>query len=320
MSSRTKDDLKEMQSWDLDKKIQVTQTRIIEWYEYFQGKVYVSFSGGKDSTVLLDIVRHVYPDVLAVYIDTGLEYPEAKSFVKSVDNVQIIRPEMNYKQVIEKYGYPLISKEVAQKIYEARRCPTGVCAGRFEDDNPHALKYGKRYSMAKWKWLRDSDIPISDYCCKIMKKRPASKFEKESGLKPIVGSMACESNMRQTSWIRHGCNAFDGKRQMSNPISFWMEQDIYEYIVRYGITIPAVYGKIVQDENGKYYTTGCDRTGCVWCCFGCHLEKEPTRFQRLKQTHPKLYDYCMKPTTEHGLGYKEIFDYMNKHGMNIKYE
>ena len=64
-----------MQSWDLDKKIQVTQTRIIEWYEYFQGKVYVSFSGGKDSTVLLDIVRHIYPDVLAVYIDTGLEYP-----------------------------------------------------------------------------------------------------------------------------------------------------------------------------------------------------------------------------------------------------
>ena len=121
----TNEDLKKMQSFDLDRKIQITQTRIIEFYERLEGKVYISFSGGKDSTVLLDLVRRIYPDVPAVYIDTGLEYPEIKQFVKTFDNIIILRPEMSFRQVIEKYGYPLISKEVSQGIYEWRNNPTG---------------------------------------------------------------------------------------------------------------------------------------------------------------------------------------------------
>lgn len=111
----TKDDLKQMQSWSLERKTQVTQTRIIEWYERFEGDVYVSFSGGKDSTVLLDLARRIYPDIPAVFIDTGLEYPEIKNFVKTKENVTIIKPEMSFREVIKKYGYPLISKEVTQK-------------------------------------------------------------------------------------------------------------------------------------------------------------------------------------------------------------
>lgn len=117
----TPEDLKTMQSWSLERKIQVTQTRLIEWYQKFGGKVYVSFSGGKDSTVLLHIARQLYPDIEAVFVDTGLEYPEIKDFVKTVDNVTWLRPEMNFKKVIETYGYPLISKDVAKQISAARR-------------------------------------------------------------------------------------------------------------------------------------------------------------------------------------------------------
>ena len=105
-----------MQSWDLQRKIQVTTTRIIEWYEYFGGSVYVAFSGGKDSTVLLDIVRRIYPDVPAVFCDTGLEFPEIREFVKQHDNVVILRPEMNFRKVIETYGYPVVSKRVADTV------------------------------------------------------------------------------------------------------------------------------------------------------------------------------------------------------------
>ena len=76
-----------MQSWPLERKIQVTQTRIIEWYQQFDGQVYVSFSGGKDSTVLLDIARRIYPDIEAVFINTGLEYPEVRQFALSKENV-----------------------------------------------------------------------------------------------------------------------------------------------------------------------------------------------------------------------------------------
>lgn len=49
----TNDDLKAMQSWSLSRKIQVTQTRIIEWYIKNQGKVYVSFSGGEGFNSLI---------------------------------------------------------------------------------------------------------------------------------------------------------------------------------------------------------------------------------------------------------------------------
>lgn len=105
----TKERLRELQALPLERKILITQTRIIEWYTRYKGQVYVSFSGGKDSTVLLTIARQCFPDIEAVFVDTGLEYPEIRQFVKTFDNVTIIRPKMRFDEVIKKYGYPLIS-------------------------------------------------------------------------------------------------------------------------------------------------------------------------------------------------------------------
>ena len=117
----TKDELKILQAYPLELKIAKTKLRIREWVNrYGTDGVYVSFSGGKDSTVLLHIVREMYPDVEAVFVNTGLEYPEIQQFVKSFDNVAILRPKMRFDEVIKKYGYPLISKEVSRKIYDAR--------------------------------------------------------------------------------------------------------------------------------------------------------------------------------------------------------
>ena len=105
----------------LERKIQISQARIIEWYKHWNGQVAVSFSGGKDSTVLLHLVRSVYPDAKAVFSNTGLEYPEIQKHVRSIENVDIVTPEMRFDQVISTYGYPLIGKEVAEAIYYARR-------------------------------------------------------------------------------------------------------------------------------------------------------------------------------------------------------
>lgn len=300
-----------MQSWSLDEKIKASQAKIIEFGLHFQDKIYVSFSGGKDSTVLLDLVRRVYPDCPAVFVDTGLEYPEIREFVKSVPNVTWLKPKKNFKQVILEYGYPLISKEVSQKIYESRSKPDGYATKRFDADGEYATKYGGRFSMVKWKWLRDSDIPISNRCCYVMKKQPAKAFEKSSGLHPIVGTMAAESALRKTNWLRNGCNAFESTRPISQPISFWTEQDILEYISRFNLPYASVYGDIVRTSRGKYTTTGAKRTGCIYCGFGISQDGCPNRFQRLKQTHPKIWEYCMKPVEDGGLGMKHVLEYID---------
>ena len=122
MAKHTIEDLYQMQSLPLSAKIRMTENRIRGWVdEYGVDGVYVSFSGGKDSTVLLDIVRNLYPSVKAVFVDTGLEYPEIRDFVRTFDNVEWLRPKMNFRQVIEKYGYPFISKEVSNNVDGARK-------------------------------------------------------------------------------------------------------------------------------------------------------------------------------------------------------
>lgn len=118
------------QSYSLERKIMLTKQRIEAWYEWWDGQVYVSFSGGKDSTVLLDLVRNAcgYKDVPAVFVDTGLEYPEIREFVKGFDNVVWLKPKKNFKQVLKDYGYPFFSKEISEAIYYSRKYLTELRA------------------------------------------------------------------------------------------------------------------------------------------------------------------------------------------------
>lgn len=310
------DDLNEMQNWDLDRKIQVSKARIIEFAEKFDNKIYVSFSGGKDSTVLLHLVRSIYPNAIAVFVDTGLEYPELRNFVKTIKNVIWLKPKMNFKKVIEIYGYPIVSKEVSRVIHDAK---TAIAKGNSNSYairqlegkyiSPHTGKISP-YNKSKWKFLLDAPFPISNRCCDVMKKQTVHQYEKESGNKPIIGTMASESRLRRSQWIINGCNAFNAKNPSSKPLSFWTEQDVLKYIKINNLNYAPIYGDIVLDENGKYSTTGANRTGCVFCAYGVQCEKEPNRFQKLKETHPKLWNYCMRPSSEGGLNMREVLDYI----------
>ena len=132
--------LEEMRALPLERKIQISQARIIEWYNHYHGNVVVSFSGGKDSTVLLHLVRSIFPDVKAVFSNTGLEYPEIQKHVMSVENVDIVRPTMRFDEVISTYGYPLIGKEVAEAIYYARRIRSQSGNVERERESPTAQR------------------------------------------------------------------------------------------------------------------------------------------------------------------------------------
>ena len=165
------------------------------------------------------------------------------------------------------------------------------------------LEKGSIYNKGKWEFLLDAPFKISEECCNELKKKPMKKFDKESGKVPFVATMASEGGVREGAYLKTGCNAYNiGKSQ---PMGFWTEQDVLEYIVTNNLEIANVYGEIVKDDKGLLKTTGEKRTGCMFCMFGAHLEKEPNRFQRLKETHPKQYDYCINK-----LGIGEVLDYI----------
>lgn len=320
---RTISDLRQRQSLPLGAKVSMTQRRILEWVrEFDESGVYVSFSGGKDSTVLLHLVRQMFPDIEAVFVDTGLEYPEIRQFVREHENVTILRPKMGFKDVICKYGYPILSKMISHNIGIARRNPEGnIAKNVFVKGKSH------KYDMSKYLPLTKSDFLVSDQCCNIMKKTPLHSIVKNA----ILATMACESQTRQENWIKHGCNMYDIDAPKSTPMSFWTEQDVLQYIKENNIEICSVYGNIIHEGGQmvfdgmpcKLCTTGCQRTGCVFCGYGAHLEKGEGRFQRLKRTHSKLYDYCIgggaydpedglwKPD-KNGLGMAHVFDELCK--------
>lgn len=328
-------ELKQMQSLSLASKIRMTVTRIKDWYNFYDGNVYLSYSGGKDSSVLLHITKTVFSDIPVVYVDTGLELPAVRKIALEQADV-VLKPDMHFSQVLNNYGYPLVSKEVSSKIEGARKGQNSSLR------HFNGIKQG-RYDYRRWAFLLESPFLISAECCNKTKKSAVKKYAAETGRKAIVATMADESELRRSDWLMHGCNAFDAKRPVSKPMSFWTEQDVLEYIKMNDLKIPTVYGSIVSDngidsdeftqlslfEPGeipcKFKTTGCDRTGCAFCCYGVHLDSTPNRFELMdKYSCSALRDYCMRggafdsdgfwKPTKHGLGYWFVLQYINVHG------
>lgn len=344
----TYSDLLQMQSLPLFAKIQMTNYRIRQWYDAFDGNVYVSRSGGKDSDALGYLVHELYPDVPQVFCNTGLELKSVREHGLEIADV-VLRPKMSFLEVLTHYGYPVVSKEVSQAVYECQRAKAnGKDAPSYRMDKFNGLKLDKNgkkssYNMDKYKFLLDAPFRISHLCCNKIKKMPAKEYEKATGQKPYIGTMASESRLRSQKWMKFGCNAYEAERQTSQPLSFWTEQDILQFIKEYNVPIAKAYGDIVYvDENGLQYesvllsndktsltTTGAKRTGCAFCLFGVGKGLDEDRFLRLKEMEPATYDYIMRGgrfddegfwIPDKGLGYKYVIDWLNEHGnLGIKY-
>lgn len=192
------------------------------------------------------------------------------------------------------------------------------------------------FSCERYQFFLDAPFEISHMCCHVMKKEPLDRYARKTKRVPITAQMASESRLRTQVWLRNGCNAFDAKKKISNPMAFWTEQDVLLYIYQNHIPICSVYGDVVKDNEidgqldfedlGLFdlgrptlKTTGCERTGCMLCGFGCHMEKGKSRFERLKETHPGMYK-MLDIVKNNGVTFREAIDWTNEHGnLHIKY-
>ena len=304
-------DLRTRQALPLSVKIRMTEKRIEEWDRHWDGMTSLSFSGGKDSTCLDHIIRSMGmtpKQCPRVFVDTGVEYPEVRAFVKTFgDGVTWLRPRVPFADIIKKHGYPLVSKRVSQYVHEATTTTPGGAytrSLRLTGVDKTGMYSANRKIPGKWMTLVDAPFKVGHRCCDTLKKNPAEKYERESGRKMFIGTMAEDSGQRAQTYMQYGCNAFDLSRPRSTPLGPWTEQDVLEYLSVNKVPISSIYGEIVH-ENGRYKTTGADRTGCMYCGFGAHLEGTPNRFQRLAVTHPGAWRYCMDT-----LGYREVLAFI----------
>jgi len=205
-----------------------------------------------------------------------------------------------------------------------------------------------QFAQTKWKFLLEAPFEISNKCCNVMKKSPMHTYTRQTGRKGITAQMASESRLRTQKWLQHGCNMFDAQNPISNPMSFWFEQDVLLYAKLHDIKLCSVYGDIVTEDGSEFVpdgletkgifeldrptliTTGCNRTGCCMCGFGLHLEKRPNRLELIAElSNPSIQDYILrggefdenglwKPSSN-GLGYWFVMQYLNVHGNTKMY-
>lgn len=279
--------LKTLRHMNLDSKIIQTKYLIKQAVNEFGIEhVYISYSGGKDSTVLSHIAKSMYPNILHLFANTTNEYPETIEHIRwekeeNGTNIITVIPidahgeVWTFKKVVERYGYPMYSKRVSNAI---RTYQHALSERTKNNAQEYIDRNFKKYDKYK-------ELPISDKCCDKLKKEPLRKKAKELGLEcAILGILASESYQREKDWLEYGCNVFhERKDNQSRPLSFWTEKDILDYIEQNNVRI------------SKLYDMGYARNGCMYCGFGVHLEPDGyNRYQKLKVTHPIQFRYFIR--------------------------
>lgn len=304
----------------LEWKVEHTAEMIKE-FAINTGGAYISFSGGLGSRVLLDInkrfVNTAY-QLPSLYVDTGLDHKGVKAIATKYADY-VTRGNMNFKDVLLKYGYPVISKSQAMAIKKLREYNL---SDKYRDKLLHGDDRGTAGKLSEQnKYLLNADFRISGECCLVLKERPAKKWERENeNICPVTAEMVEESANRKFLYLQYGCNMYDLSRPKSVPMSPWTQENLLQYVKMYNIDYAPEYGEIKEDDFGHLYNTGEQRTGCAFCLFGCHREKCPNRIQRLHDLDKRRYEYCTGGgeynsqgiwiPNKQGLGLGHIMDFM----------
>lgn len=277
----------------LDIKIKAAQKVIIEAYERHGGNIFISWSGGKDSTILKHIALRLFLEIPVVFSNTTNELAEIMEYLKKSPDTIIVKPKMPFVEVVKKYGFPLVSKEVSQKVSELKHTNSKTTRlTRYQKDSK-----GNGGLAVKWHYLAEQQFDVTHKCCKILKKAPLEDWAKEHGRIPLVALMADESRLRQQLALFGKDN---GKKIYPFLRTGWSDEDIWAYAKRYGIRFAECYYDRI--ENGVLIKAR-TQTGCEYCGFGITLEKED-RYIRSKVLAPKKFEAMMN-LENNGVKFKE---------------
>lgn len=254
--------------------VEMAKMRIRKLYNKFGNNIYLSYSGGKDSTIVLALIKLVIADGLpvkcpAVFCDTKIELNATKEFVDYIKNeyyrdVVIIKPDKSFDYVIKNYGKPIRSKLKSRILSDMQKNHNSKSAHFLYDDNHN------RFSLAN-KDLHfihpDFDIKISNKCCTQLKKIPVKKYSKQNEMCGyFTGERAAEGGVRAVNYdkrIMQGkspCTVMDGKQEKVSPIIDWSDDMCDLFIQKYKVPL------------SKAYTVyGCTRTGCFLCPFALDI-------------------------------------------------
>jgi hypothetical protein len=325
------------QSMPYEQKIAHAEKRAWEFYDKITGEgknVHVSV-GGLDSITLLMFLRSIGIDIPAISV-SACECKANRDVHNQIGGIEPVKPYMSMTEVIETFGFPVISKAKANKI-EYLQSPDSE-----KQTFIHAIMTGDMGAQGNFqhsdkiklpdKWLKlfgghyqnhRPDIEcklapfkVSNKCCKYMKEKPCDDWAKQHNSYPFLGLMASEGGQREWALIKNGCNYYGKSVTRSCPFAIFTRQDLLRLAIDLKVPIPKSYGEIAVGEDGLLFTTRAQRTGCPMCGFGIHIEKRPHRFDRMREESPTEWDFYMNKLatdkeTGEKYGWGRVLDYIN---------
>lgn len=323
-----------MQALPYEVKVKRAELRAIEFMEELEKRgmnAHVSV-GGLDSITLLLFLRRIGIDVPAISV-SALEDKSIQRVHKGLGVIPVV-PGKSKVEILQEYGFPVISKKNAGKI-DTLQHPTeenktvrhaiitGECGKQGHFAKNSRMKLPKKWLNLFAGYENENEgvdyqiapFKVSNKCCLYMKEKPCDQWAREHNSKPFLGLMASEGGQREEALTEHGCNYFGKGVIRSAPFAPFLRQDILQLALDLKVSVPEIYGTIERKPDGTLYTTGAQRTGCSMCGFGIHMEKRPHRFDQLRVRNPKewefwMYRCCTDPKTGERFGWGRVLDYI----------
>lgn len=254
--------------------------------KYGEDSFYVSFSGGKDSTVLSWLIDYAIPNnkIPRVYANTGIELNMVREFVvelqKTDDRIVIIKPTVPIKQMLEKEGYPFKSKEHSLYLSEYQRMgEKSACYQRYLYPEEKRKRYGCP-KILRYQFTPDFNLKISKKCCDELKKKPLKKWMKENNKTFCITGM-----IRVEGGTRNQISCINVKQKKFHPLAP-VTKDWEEWLIdKYNIKICDIY-------KAPY---NFDRTGCKGCPFALKLQQELDILEKYFPNEHKQCEIIWKP-------------------------